>query len=334
MSYNPSAPGIDNGNLFGLPNTLDEATIAIIPVPQEITVSYQGGCAHGPQQVLEASRQLDLYDFDNPTGWQRGIHLLKPSDAIVELNKELRPKAVEIIAELEQGRQPLKGCLPLVNNGCKEIHDIVYNQANELLLKEKLVGVLGGDHSSPLGLLKALANHHESFGILQIDAHADLRTAYEGFTHSHASIMYNALKIPSIEKLVPVSVRDICQEEMDFIDANTDHIIPFFDHDLQKAKFKGQHWPTIAQNIINQLPQKVYISLDVDGLDPKLCPNTGTPVPGGLDYYEAIEIIRQVVASGRQVIGFDLCEVGDNRWDGNVGARLLYKLCMLSLSHH
>jgi agmatinase len=199
----------------------------------------------------------------------------------------------------------------------------------------KLVAVLGGDHSTPLGLLDALAARYEGaeadgFGILQFDAHADLRAAYEGFEFSHASIMYNALKIKPVQRLVQVGIRDICEAEARLADESNGRVTIFYDAYLQEERLNGTPWKKICKKIVANLPQHVYISFDIDGLDPKLCPGTGTPVPGGLEFEQACYLIKYVVKSGRRIIGFDLNEVApgtDPDWNGGVGARLLYKLC-------
>jgi len=182
-----------------------------------------------------------------------------------------------------------------------------------------------------LGYLKALAQTHESFGILQIDAHMDLREAYEGFTYSHASIFYNALKLPQVEQLVQVGIRDFCDEELNLVNNSDGRVKVFYDHDIKDSAFNGIQWDSYCEEIIDELPDKVYLSFDIDGLDPKLCPNTGTPVPGGLSFREAIYLIKKVVESGRTIIGADLCEVAGqgHSWDGNVGARILYKMAGL-----
>ncbi|MCG8575093.1 MAG: arginase family protein, partial [Flavobacteriales bacterium] len=186
--------------------------------------------------------------------------------------------------------------------------------------------------SCPLGLVQALAEQEGAFGILQIDAHADLRPAYEGFEYSHASIMWNVLKLPAVTKLVQVGIRDLCQQELDDIRSQPERIRTFFDAQLKDAQHRGEPWSETMRQIVETLPEKVYISFDIDGLDPKLCPNTGTPVPGGLEFDQALALIREVVRSGRQLIGFDLVEVspGTSEWDANVGARLLYNLCCWS----
>jgi agmatinase len=222
-----------------------------------------------------------------------------------------------------------------VNEGSLFLNNWVYEQTKELINKGKLVGLLGGDHSTPLGFFKAIAEKHGEFGILQIDAHLDLRESYEGFKYSHASIMYNALnEVPQLMKLVQVGIRDYGDNEWDIVCNSNNRIVTYFDRKLKERQIEGELWKQIADEIVNQLPQKVYISFDIDGLDPKLCPNTGTPVMGGLEIEQVFYLLRKILSSGRKLIGFDLNEVGisTNEWDENVGARVLYKLCNLLLA--
>ena len=314
-NFDPNGVGNTNGNLFGLPFEYDDSEVIIIPVPWEVTVSYKAGTAYGPQAVLDASPQLDLFDFDVPNAWQYGVYMLPISQKWLDKNTELRSRTEAYIEFLESGgnlaeNNAMQVLIKEVNNVCSELKNYVKRQAKTALQDGKLVGILGGDHSSPLGLMEALAEHEGKFGILQIDAHADLRDAYEGFTYSHASIMFNALKIKQVEKLVSVGVRDMCAAEVAL----------------------EQSFAQFCHNVVAQLPPKVYISFDIDGLDPKLCSNTGTPVAGGFEISEAFYLLKTVVESGRKIIGFDLCEVApanDNEWDANVGARILYKQNLL-----
>jgi agmatinase len=207
----------------------------------------------------------------------------------------------------------------------------VHEQTSRLLDAGKLPGVVGGDHSAPLGAIRAVAERHPGCGILHFDAHADLRRAYEGLRWSHASIMYNVLsELPGVARLVQVGVRDYSDEEDAFIRDNRDRVTTFFDPDLRRSLFDGESWSRIALRIVASLPREVYVSFDIDGLDPALCPHTGTPVLGGLSFPEATALLRHVVESGRRIVGFDLSEVAPDpaggEWDGNVGARVLYKL--------
>lgn len=222
-----------------------------------------------------------------------------------------------------------------INEGSNFLNNWVYEQTKELLDKGKLVGLLGGDHSTPLGFFKAIAEKNGDFGILQIDAHCDLRIAYEGFKYSHASIMYNALEeIPELKKLVQVGIRDYCEEEFDYMVNSNQRVITYFDKDIKERQYEGATWQRVAEEIVNHLPEKVFISFDIDGLDPKLCPHTGTPVQGGFETEQVFYLFKKLLQSGRKLIGFDLNEVGISRdeWDENVGARCLFKLCNLMVA--
>jgi agmatinase len=333
-NYDPSDVGRVNGNLFGLPFDYESAQIIILGVPWEVTVSYNPGTAAAPQRILDASPQLDLYDFDRPDGWRRGIYMLPVDPDLRAKNNYYRQQATLIIDRLEQGKlladEPdLTPVLAEINRAGADLNRWLRDRCMSALAAGKKVGVIGGDHSVPLGYMQALATHHPDFGILHIDAHSDLRDAYEGFEYSHASIMFNALKIPQISKLVQVGIRDVSQVEIEVIARSQGRAIAYYDSLIKQELYSGKTWLRICQEAIANLPQKVYISFDADGLDPKLCPNTGTPVPGGLELEQAFCLCREVIRSGREIIGFDLCEVGDAEWDGNVGARIVYKLTNL-----
>ncbi len=219
-----------------------------------------------------------------------------------------------------------------INAGSLFLNDWVYSQTKELIDQGKLVGLLGGDHSTPFGYIKAIAEKYPEFGILQIDAHCDLRCAYEGFTYSHASIMYNVLnEIPAVKRLVQVGIRDFCDEELDYVSNSNGRVVTYFDKVIKERQYEGETWKNIVDDIVSQLPQHVFISFDIDGLDPKLCPHTGTPVQGGFEAEQIFYLLKKVREAGKHIIGFDLNEVGvsKNEWDENVGARVLYKLCNL-----
>ena len=335
QTFDPSGVGVNNCNLFGLPFNLATANIIVLGVPWEVTVSYHSGTAQGPDSILQASPQLDLYDFDNPEGWKQGIFMPETPAFIQAKNNDLRPQALNIIACIEKGDRienhpDLMQHLEQINAEGRALNQWVFDQTRKILQQGKRVGVIGGDHSVPLGYIQALATHYSNFGILQIDAHADLRLAYQGFEFSHASIMRNVLPIPQVSKLVQVGVRDICQAEVALIKQSQGRISTYYDFRLKQERYAGRPWLDLCRTIVNDLPQHVYVSFDVDGLDPKLCPNTGTPVPGGLELEEVFCLFREVINSGRILIGFDVCEVGQAEWDGNVGARAVYKLCNLT----
>ncbi len=332
-NFNPNGIGI-KGNLFGLPFTPENASLVVIPVPWEVTVSYNTGTAQGPKAVLEASVQLDLAVQNIPDAWKLGVAMLPISTEWEEESKQWRDHIAAYIKWLASGKKKSANNLILnaaegVNGVSEKLNAWVKEEALALMEQGKMVAVLGGDHSTPYGLMQALDEKNEDFGILQIDAHADLREAYEGFEYSHASVMYNALKLKHLSKLVQVGIRDFSDSELSLINKLSNKIHTWFYNDIQKNIFEGNNWNSICNRIIADLPQNVYISFDIDGLDPKLCPNTGTPVPGGFEFHEIMFLIEKLVKSGRKIIGFDVCEVApgkNSEWDGNVGARVLYML--------
>lgn len=336
-SFDPSQPGLADQSIFGLPFTADECEIIIIPVPWEVTVSYGSGTSDGPEAILEASFQVDLHHQEFPELWKLGIYLDLNETTAKWADDSVKYKqlAQEVIHTLERGdsienHPELQSDLDAINKGCGILKDELRERVLYWTAKGKKVALLGGDHSTPLGYYEALAVQHQNFGILHLDAHMDLRDAYEGFTYSHASIMFNALKIPQISKIVQVGIRDFCKQEVETVFAEDKRVIVHTDMDLKAETFRGTTWEQQCDEIISALPQKVTISFDVDGMYPWYCPNTGTPVPGGFSFEQATFLLSKLGDSGKEIIGFDLVEVApgdDNDWDGNVGARMLYHLC-------
>ncbi|MFM7007684.1 MAG: agmatinase family protein [Flavobacteriales bacterium] len=339
--FDPNGVGIANGNIFGFPYTEAEADIVLIPVPWDATASYGKGTSKGPEAILEASTQLDFYHPDLPNAYDTKIYMSPVSEEWLAINADLCEKGMAYISYLEevgeaQAQMRFADTLNEINTAHQALRSNLKERCSALLQAGKMPCVLGGEHSTPLGLLQALDAHYTDFGILQIDAHADLRDAYEGFEQSHASIMFNALKeLKHLRKLTQVGIRDISEREVEL--AQTDpRIQTFYDWDLKNAQFEGKTWGQQVQDIIESLPQKVYISFDIDGLNPALCPHTGTPVAGGFELQQIAYLFFELVNSGRQIIGFDLNEVapgptGD--WDANVGARALWHLvCATELS--
>ncbi len=338
LNFDPDGIGIANGNYFGLPFPPEECRLVLVSVPWDVTTSYGGGASFAPDAMIEASMQIDLHDPLLPEGWRRGIGTVGIDYSIQDRSAFLRPDARRVIAHLESGDQTLNDHMrrkvARINEGSAALNGEVYEQSKEWLAAGKIVGLVGGDHSTPFGHIRAVAEHEEGIGILHVDAHADLRQAYEGFEDSHASIMYNVMmRIPGISKLVQVGLRDMCLAETQLAAADP-RIEQFTDFALSEALFGGESWKSVCERIVATLPGKVYVSFDIDGLAPDLCPHTGTPVPGGLTFNQAVWLLNAIVTSGRRIVAFDLCEVApspDSEWDANVGARMLYKLCNLAL---
>ena len=328
-NFDPNGPGY-KGRLFGLPFAPENSTVVIIPVPWEVTVSYHSGASLGPAAILDASIQVDLFMKDIPDAWKLGISMLPIPDNLSQESTRLRELATQYILRTDQqgSYDPRDPILVKINEASENLNIYVKTTAQKLLRDRKLVGMVGGDHSVPLGFIRALAETYPRFGVLQIDAHADLRKSYQGFTYSHASVMYNVLKLPAVNRLVQIGIRDYCEEEVQVMERGLGRVVTFFDEDIKSEMYNGVTWKQICDKIIAALPDLVYISFDIDGLDPKLCPNTGTPVAGGFEYHQIVFLLKQLARSGKRIIGFDLNEVAGSQgdWDANVGARLLYHL--------
>jgi agmatinase len=335
-NFDPSGTIKKNGHFMGLPFDENDASIVLLPVPWDATVFYGEGTATAAQNILEASFQLNLYDPDLPDAWQMGIYMRHIDLIWLNRNEELRHLVDSYIDFLENGGQPahdrqMANALEEINEACFALKTWVYQETSLLLTKGKRAGIVGGEHSVVLGYLEALAQQYGNFGILQIDAQPNLWESYQGFTFSHASIFNNALKIKEVTKLVQVGIRDFSEEEANFTARSNSRVKVWYDQQIQDELYAGTSFKKLCKRIVSDLPQKVYISFDIAGLAPTLCPNTGNPVPGGLQFNEAIFLIKMLADSGREIIGFDLCETAGigHEWEGNIAARILYKLCNL-----
>jgi agmatinase len=328
----PAAP---QAGFLGVDLDPQQAALVLLPVPWEVTASYGAGTSLGPSAMIQASHQMDFEDpvFGQP--YRAGIALPREDASIQALNAASKPAAARVIAALERG-EPAPDELALVNAAGAQLNAWVRAASTQHLRQGRSVGLVGGDHSSPFGLMQALAEEGRAFGILHIDAHHDLRAAYEGFVWSHASIFYNVLEtLPIVSRLVQVGIRDYAREERRYAEAHAGRVRVHDASTLFRRQARGIAFAETVAWILEGLPQRVYVSFDIDGLDAPYCPSSGTPVPGGLSFSEACYLLEELAASGRQVIGFDLCEVAPaadgSEWDANVGARLLYKLagCLL-----
>lgn len=263
---------------------IDKAAFSVLPVPYEKTVSYSGGTAKGPLTILEASEQLETWDGkSNPSAL--GIHTCDVVDCDVEPEQVIENIANAVTKILKAGSMPV---------------------------------VLGGEHTVTYGVIKGYLDAGiTDFGVVQIDAHADLRDAYEGDKLSHASVMKRLvdLNIP----LYQLGIRAFCEEE---IATRQQHGVYFQDAD--------ELVPNNIQSITlpESFPKNVFFTLDIDGIDPSVFPSTGTPVPGGLSWYQTLNLFESV-AKQRNIIGFDIMEYapieGFHAYDFSA-ALLTYKL--------
>ena len=331
--FDANAPAAPDSGVFGLPHDPDGARLVLIPVPFAATVSYGGGAERGPAAILQASRQVDLYDLQTGRPWQQGIAMLPPDAGIAAAHGKARALAAPLI-ERGGATDADREAVAAIDAAGELVEQFTWQQARAVLQRGGIPGIVGGDHSVPQGAIRAAAEQHPGLGILHIDAHADLRPAYEGLRYSHASIMHNVLQqVPGVQRLVQVGIRDFSEGELRAIQQSEGRVVTHFDQEWCRRRFLGDSFAAQCRGAIDALPEHVWISFDIDGLDPALCPHTGTPVPGGLQFAEAIHLCHDLARSGRRIVGFDLCEVapGEDEWDANVGARVLYKLCGFAL---
>lgn len=323
-----------------LPTTRRDAGVVLVGVPFDATTSYRPGTANGPMAILEASSQIDLEDTRLGRISDRGIMMEPIEGWIAELSAAVRPDA-EALIEVE-GEPPVdEAARERVNAAGERVREYVRDTVASILKEGKTPGLVGGEHSVPLGAIEACAQHAGEIGVLQIDAHMDLRDAYCGLTHSHASIMRNALTmVPGVRALAQIGIRDYCREEFEFARAAEDTlgkpVTTVFGEDIADTGGDPVLFKNLVERALETLPDTIYVTFDIDALEVYLCPNTGTPVPGGLSFPQAAAIIKAVIESGKKVVGFDLVEVAPDpdpsvrSIDAVVGARLLYKLCAMT----
>ncbi len=332
-AFDPDAAAAPGSGIFGLPHTRAEARVVLVPVPFDATTSYRPGTADGPSAIRQASAQIDLLDRHFGPVYQQGIYMEDEDRQIRKLSAQAGALARPLIEA--GGGEADPDSLARVNAASETLNDFVHERVARILAEGKVPGVVGGEHSVTFGAVRAIAERFASFGILHVDAHMDLRQAFEGFTFSHASVMRNVLvQIPQVTRLVQVGIRDCGQAEVDFAQSQGKRVRVHYDDQWAELLLDGSHFPDLVHDALAALPETVYVSFDIDGLDPSLCPHTGTPVPGGLSFNQAAIILDTLRRIGKRVIGFDLVEVapgpvGAPEWDANVGARILYKLCGL-----
>jgi agmatinase len=259
--------------------------------------------------------------------------------SIQDMSHRLRSDAERIIKAYKNCSSMIDGLvyerrLRRVNEASEVVNINIHEQAAHWLAKGKIVGLVGGDQSTAYGNIRAVAEHHKHIGILHIDSTCDLREQYQGFEHSHASVMHNILRdVEGVERLVGVGVRAFSPAEWERAESD-ERITLFTGQQIWSGHFEGVLWSTMCDKIIAELPQKVYVSLDIDGLTIECSPHTGTSVAGGLRFPEVVYLLDKLVNSGRQIVGFDLSGVvpcHNDKVDALVAARLLFKMCGISL---
>jgi len=256
--------------------------IIIVPVPYDKTSTWLKGADKGPDAIMEASANLEFYD--------------------IETSSEVHLNGIHTIEPVTSGGSP------------EELVNAVSEKVDMLLKENKFPVVVGGNHTVSIGSAKAFSKNFDSLSVLQLDAHTDLRQAYEGSAFNHACTM---TRIKEMVPVVQAGIRSMAAEELPF--ADMDRI--FFAHQLYNDK-------TLYGAIIEKLTRNVYITIDLDVFDPSLIPSTGTPEPGGPGYYEILHFLRDL-AGKRNIVGFDvveLCPSPANKAPDFIAAKIIYQL--------
>ncbi len=257
-------------------DSLDSARFVVMAVPIEATVSYGGGTAEGPASLLEASQQVELFDVDEQSEpYKKGIATL-----------EFPPAMRDAAQAVAYG----------------------YETTKELVAQGKIPVILGGEHSLSAGPVRAVAEHYGTISLLHFDAHGDFRDTYHGDKFSHASALRRCHEIPGVSMIVQAGIRNVSNDpadgsEFDYMQAHANTIKVYYAKDMKS-------W-NIGE-MIGHLSDNVYITFDVDGFDGSLMPSTGTPEPGGLDWYTTLEIIKTAAAKKR-IVGMDFVEYAPMR---------------------
>ena len=341
--FDPNIATPDNGNYFGMPVEADDAALVLISAPWDATGAQRDGSSYAPDAIIEASRHIDFYDPSAPDSWRKGIATLAIDYSIQDLSHRLRTDAKRVIKAYEEfGTEAFDNIiyarrLRRVNEASAVVNNNIYNQAKEWLAKDKIVGLVGGDQSSAYGIVRAMAEKHNNIGILHIDSQCDLKPDYQGFEHSHASVMHNILRdIEGVGRVVAVGVREFSPAEWHRAQSD-ERITLFTGQQIWTSHFEGINWSTICSDIVEALPEKVYVSLDIDGLTIDCSPHNSTLIPGGLRFPEVVYLLGRIVDSGRTIVGFDLTEVVpslEDKTDAEIAARMLFKLCGMALKNH
>ncbi len=273
--------------------TYEDADVVILPIPYEATTTYRKGCENGPEALLTASHQLECYDDELGGETCFAVNIFT-HEAIADTRQFPQLTAEDMLA-------------------------ITKATTKRLLSAQKFVIALGGEHAITTGVVQGhLSFFQEPFTVVQIDAHTDLRHTYEESEHNHACVMRRVLDLglPSL----PVAIRSLCKEEANLV---VEHHIPVvWAWDMQE----NPQW--IDQAISNIKTEKVFLTVDLDGIDPSLIPGVGTPEPGGMDWYSTLRFLRRLFQE-RDVIGCDVMELAPI--EGSVvseytAAKLVYKL--------
>lgn len=327
----------DGGCYFGDVTAPESADVVVVSAPWSVTSDYGRGATYTPDAVIDVSLGKELYDATSGLTVEGRIATAEIDYNIQELSEQLGREAERIMRIVGDDEGAVSEYVARkvanVNEGFAEMHKSIYKQVRHWVESGKRIALIGGDHSVAFGAVKALAEYNDDLGVLFIDAHADFGGG-EPFNYSHRTIARDIIEsIPSVSKLVQVGVRDIDRAEVEAIRAN-EKVELFFAEKLAARRFEGVCWGDLCREAVEKLPNKVYISLDIDALKIEFCNNTCMPTPGGMTFDEVVYLVNCVIESGREIVGFDISEVVtslNSRMDAIVAARLLAKLSVAML---
>jgi agmatinase len=339
MTFDPEGTFSKDSSVFGMPKGMD-SKLKLLPVCWEPTTSFMKGTVNGPEAIFKATKQMDLYHpyfrkiYEHGISWDQNL-----SDQTLDLNQQTSSAAERVISAIEENVEVNEADLSLVNQMSEDLNRLVYEASTKIIDQNMTPGLVGGDHSCPFGLIQKLSEVHSGdFSIVHIDAHFDFRNEYQGFRHSHASIIHNVKsKITSPPDIYQIGIRDFSESELKFAEKNSTFIL---DQELQNELLCGKTFETCLEKLFKNTNKNIYISFDIDGLSPEFCPSTGTPVPGGLTYSQAVFLIQFLHRKGHSLIGFDLVEVSPSEaelgegLDEVIAARILYELSCFALASH
>lgn len=348
-NFDPDQVGIPNGNIFGFPYDPACAEIIIDPYACAITNSEGDLAQYGPPAIIGASTLIDHYDQAfKDVAIDMGAALLAPNKLLDKLRSlNLRARAQACIDHQTQGKafhDPLlQSELAFINHACRELHDSIKKRARPFLENGQIAAVLGGGHDCPLGLMEAVSELFHDWGILHFDTHLDRRRdknrkpGYEGLHYSHASIMAHASNLPYLRSIVHIGQRDFSrQEHMEVLDSpNRYHLYSAMSIYTMCDIERTRTFRSICQEISEQLPECIYLSMDIDGLDMSQCLPTGTPMAGGIPFSH-IAYLLHYLAQRHYIVAFDLCEAAplssdENSWEKDpyikTAVKFLFLLC-------
>lgn len=330
----------ESGFYFREATAKEDADLVLVSAPWDMTSQKGNGAMYTPDAIIDESSITSTYDIVS------GVSL-KGHVATAEIDYDIQESAQQLCSDVMRifshasGDGNLTGDyftrkISRINASFDEMHGKIYGQVKDLLASGKKIGIIGGDHSVTYGAVKAVMEHDSDVGILFLDAHCDFADHADIFSYTHNTIAKNILDdMSDLHKMHMVGIREASESDMEIISGDSRLQLTAME-EIHARISQGETWSSICSEIAGSLPEKLYVSIDADVLETMLCPHTDHPVAGGMQFDALIELIRKIVDSGHQIIGFDITEIvpaTENSIDIAVGARLLSKMCCLTIKN-